>query len=311
MKRAIAWALVVFLASGVALADDAANKEASDHFRRGVGLFGEADYRAALVEFKKAYQISPNASVLYNIAQTSYQLRDYASALVNFERYLAEGNPTGTRREEVVSTLEILRSRVGRIKIVTKTPDVEIAVDDETIGKASTTPFPVSIGRRRITASHKGSAPLTRNVDVSAGETATVEIDFSEEPKKGLGGEQVAPPPPPPSEPKSSMVPAIIGYSAAGAFAVGATVTGVLALSAKGDLTDERGRAGATRQSLDDIESRRKTFALVTDVLVAGAVVAAAVGFYFTVSPPQSKSAMRIHPSVTPVAGAAFLEGSF
>lgn len=310
MKRAIAWALVFSLASGVALADDAANKEASDHFRRGVGLFGEADYRAALVEFKKAYQISPNASVLYNIAQTSYQLRDYASALVNFERYLAEGNPTGARRDEVVSTLDILRSRVGRIKIVTKAPDVEIAVDDETVGKASATPFPVSIGRRRITASHKGSPPLTRNVDVSAGETATVEIDFGEEPKKGPVGEP-ATPPPPPVEPKSSMVPAIVGYSAAGAFAVGATVTGILALSAKGDLTDERGRSGATRQSLDDIESRRKTFALVTDVLVAGAVVAAAVGFYFTVSPPQSKSAMRLRPSVTPVAGAALLEGSF
>src|SRR5438046_1076480 len=68
----------------------AAVNDAAKHFQRGVTMYTEADYRAALVEFRRAYEIAPNATVLYNIAQTYYQLQDYAGALVTFERYLAE-----------------------------------------------------------------------------------------------------------------------------------------------------------------------------------------------------------------------------
>jgi len=57
-------------------------REAGKHFQRGVTLYNETDYRAALVEFRRAYDLAPNAAVLYNIGETEYQLRDYASALI-------------------------------------------------------------------------------------------------------------------------------------------------------------------------------------------------------------------------------------
>jgi tetratricopeptide (TPR) repeat protein len=61
--------------------DPAARKEASERFRRGVKLYRDADYVAALVEFKRAYELAPNFRVLYNLGQTSRQLKDYAAAL--------------------------------------------------------------------------------------------------------------------------------------------------------------------------------------------------------------------------------------
>src|SRR5580704_5653549 len=70
---------------------DSPTKQAADHFDRGVAMYGEADYRAALVEFKKAYEIAPNAAVLYNLGQTYYQLQNYAEALSAFEQYIALG----------------------------------------------------------------------------------------------------------------------------------------------------------------------------------------------------------------------------
>src|ERR1043165_5818761 len=69
-------------------ASDSSVKEAGKHFQRGVTLYNEADYRAALVEFKRAYEIAPNSAVLYNIGQTYYQLQNYAAALVALGRYL-------------------------------------------------------------------------------------------------------------------------------------------------------------------------------------------------------------------------------
>src|SRR5688572_20736629 len=65
-------------------------KDAGRHFQRGVALFSEADYPGALVEFKRANEIAPNAAVLWNIGQTQYQLRNYAAALTTFEKYLNE-----------------------------------------------------------------------------------------------------------------------------------------------------------------------------------------------------------------------------
>src|SRR5271163_3770938 len=54
--------------------------QARQHFTRGVRLYEEDDFRTALIEFNRAYEIAPNWQVLYNIGQAYYQLRDYANA---------------------------------------------------------------------------------------------------------------------------------------------------------------------------------------------------------------------------------------
>src|SRR5664279_276256 len=56
---------------------------ASVSFRQGVELYREANFEAALVEFRKAYQLSPSYKVLYNIAQSYFELHDYVNAQTN------------------------------------------------------------------------------------------------------------------------------------------------------------------------------------------------------------------------------------
>jgi tetratricopeptide (TPR) repeat protein len=108
------------------------------HFDRGVTLYGETDYPGALVEFKRAYALSPNSAVLYNIGEAQYQIQDYASALVTFTRYLVEVPPGGPHRGEVENNVEVLRTRVGHLTIVTVAPGADVSVDDRPAGK---TPF--------------------------------------------------------------------------------------------------------------------------------------------------------------------------
>jgi tetratricopeptide (TPR) repeat protein len=190
-RRVVSIAIVALLAivggsASIARADVPA-KEASKHFQRGVALYGEADYRAALVEFRKAYEIAPNATVLYNIGQTYYQLQNYAAALTTLERYLAEAGSTASHRPEVEQTLEILQSRVGRISVTSSVAGCEIAVDDEHVARSPLRePVLVSIGHRKVTAACDGRPAETRYVDVAAGDTAPVQFSLTE-PSSAIG----------------------------------------------------------------------------------------------------------------------------
>src|SRR3954465_9847176 len=86
-------------------------EEARQHYKRGVDLYGEANYTAALIEFRRAYEIAPNFSVLYNIGQIHYQLHDYADSLRTFQAYLSEGGNKvpSARRTEVEREVAYLR----------------------------------------------------------------------------------------------------------------------------------------------------------------------------------------------------------
>ena len=105
---------------------DEAREEASERFRRGVKLYKDNDYVAALVEFKRAYELAPNYRVLYNLGQTSRELKDYASALTAYRQYLAEGGDEvkGARKKEVEGAIEDLVARVGTLSITTDEKDV-------------------------------------------------------------------------------------------------------------------------------------------------------------------------------------------
>lgn len=261
--------------------------EAGKHFQRGVALFNEADYAGALVEFKKANELAPNPAVLFNIGQTQYQLRSYAAALTTFERFLAEAPPSAEHRSEAQSSLETLKSRVGKVDIAA-TEGSEIAIDDESVGTAPLAPVVVSVGKRRITATKDGRTSAPKFVEVSAGETAKVDLKVaSESATPTTGSVNVAPPA---EETKKSSVLPIVLFAGAGAAAVTAVVTGILASGANSDLKDARDTFPADRTKVDDLSSKTKTLALVTDIVGGAAIVLAGVGLYFTLTSSKKKS---------------------
>src|SRR5262252_5103847 len=56
-------------------------EEARLRYERAVQLYNEGDPEGALVEFERAYKISPTYRLLYNIGSIRLQLNDYAEAL--------------------------------------------------------------------------------------------------------------------------------------------------------------------------------------------------------------------------------------
>lgn len=271
-------------------------EEAQVRFHRGLQLYDEDNYQAALVEFRRAYELAPVFRVLYNIAQVQYQLQDYAGALRSFERYLRDGGDRiePARRAQVEKDIETLRARVGSLSITTNEPGAEVYVDDVLVGRAPLgAPVLVSAGARRVTARLDGFVPMTRKVDVAGGDALSlrlelVEVDpepLPEPPPKQPSPPRPAPQPLPPAAPapaaKGSGIP-WEGWTVAGGLAAGAAVTGVLALRASDDLQDKKASPNVGSDELDSTSRRARAFALATDVLGAGALVAGGVSLYLT-----------------------------
>jgi hypothetical protein len=310
--------LALFLAPA-ASAQEAGNAahQASAHFQRGVALYGEADYRAALVEFRRAYTIAPNAGVLYNIGETQYQLQDYAGALTTFERYVAESGTGDGHRAEVENNLEVLRARVGHVAVSTVPAGADVSVDDQPAGR---TPLDhallVSIGHRKLVATLAGRPAVTRYVDVAAGDSLAVTLPLPA-------------PEPPPSVALHALpnVPALdepapshggstwrtVGWGTTLLMAGGAVTFGILASRESMTLASERGSYPASGATLDHEASITRTDSILADSLTAGAVL---VGGVTLVSALLSRSATPTRgsgdaPHVVLGPGSARIEGTF
>ncbi|NUQ75522.1 MAG: PEGA domain-containing protein, partial [Polyangiaceae bacterium] len=156
-----------------------ARDEAKTRFLKGLELFREGDYQAALIEFRRANELAPNFNVLYNIGQVYFQLTDYPNALVSLERYLSEGGDqiSAKRREEVQKDIDKLRARIANLEITTNVPDVDIAIDDVPHGKTPfQKPLMVGAGRHRITASKEGFRSVTKLVEVAGADSLKIPL---------------------------------------------------------------------------------------------------------------------------------------
>jgi hypothetical protein len=345
--RSVAAALA--LTAGLAIAPPAARAqpsstpskgavdEASSRFRRGVELYKEGDYRAALIEFRRAYELAPNFNVLYNMGQVHFQLQDYVGALSALERYLSDGGSQvpAARRAEVTKDIEKLKARVAKVEIVANVEGAEITIDDVPSGKTPLAkPVLVSAGRRKITVSKNGWLPATKLVDVAGADSLRVSLELTENQAAGpvpvpvpspTPGPATSPQPaapsssapgstprPPAPKDEPSLTPLIVGWSVTAGLTAGAVVCGALALGASDDLATQRDQAGASRAELDDAESKTTTLALVTDLLAAGAIVAGGVSVYLTASRPSSAESAAATTVRLGVAGTGVrLDGTF
>lgn len=252
------------------------------HYERGIQLYNEENFDAALFEFERAYELAPSYKILYNMARIQRQLNNYAAALQNFRRYLNEGAAAvpDDRKKEVEKEIETLRIRVASIEIKVNVEGADVYVDDSPVctgtmtGCVGKSPLPAPVivnpGRRKITAQKAGYAAGATVVRVVGGDSTVAQIDLT-----SLAAAQR------PSDP-GPRNRAILSWSITGAFAAGAAVTGVLALNAQKQLKDDRGVPDIDPNTLDSDSKKVKTLSLVADVLGGVAVVGGVVSIYFT-----------------------------
>ncbi len=309
------------LLPSVAHADGEISDKARQHFRAGVSFLQDPDgarYEEAYREFKAAYAASPSWKILGNLGLSAMKLERDGEAVDAFEKYLAEGGEQldPTERAQVERDLATVRTGLVTLTILT-VPARASLVDQRVPNRGDTvlnkydagegpTVLRVRSGLHRITARLAGYEEQTWEVDAAAGSSASHTFELRKvvlAPANSSGSAAPAERPTPTS--------VYVGMAATGALAAGAVVTGVLALGKNKDFesANEQGAANA-----GDLRDQTQTLNLVTDVLIGGAVVGAAVTsyLYFTrpVVTPQ-ETALRWSPTAGPHGAGMTLWGRF
>ncbi|MBW2454690.1 MAG: tetratricopeptide repeat protein [Deltaproteobacteria bacterium] len=268
--------------------------EARRRYQKALKLYEkEGAVDAALAEMQRAYDLAPSYKILYNLGQVARTARDYALALHTFRRYLADGGTKvdKQRRAKIAKEIKELETYVAAVTVTVDVPGATIHLDDVEVGVSPLDePVMVNAGRARIRAV-KGSSQNSKTIGIAGGDEITVSLSL------GGGGTASTPDPDDPDdpeptpddpdpvsdEPRASNPNLWIGWVATGAFAAGATITGILALTASSDLGDELYAGTEPPESLTDQQDTITALAITTDVLIGAAVVSLTVTGLFAI----------------------------
>lgn len=154
-------------------------EEARIHFKQGVEFYKDGEFEQAATEFHRAYELRPNYKILFNLAQTENELKNYAKALEAYIRYQVEGGDEipEKRQKQVQSEIDRLNNLVGVVEVLCPVKDAEVTVDGEYKGD---TPLPytliVDVGKHEILVK-KGMKELHRRVfRIAGGQRITISV---------------------------------------------------------------------------------------------------------------------------------------
>lgn len=275
--------------------------EGRQRFTRGLELYKEGNFHAALAEFRAAYTAAPSFRLQYNLGQTLYQLQDYAGAVRAFEQYLSEGaeKVEPERKKEVEGELAKLRQRVAKLTFVVNVPTAEISIDDEPRGNAQK-PILVSAGRRRISVTASNFQTETRVVDFAGAQQT--ELKFELKPIGGVGGPGPGPIVEPPKAMQAkSRTPFYVGLGITGALAGGTAVFAILTSGKHSDFESAVAKPGVQKSEIEDARDGTKTMALVADIFAGATILSAGLtvmAFVLTSGeePATTGTALRVAP---------------
>lgn len=149
-------------------------------------LYDAQDFAGALVEFERAYDLSKDPRVLFNIAVCQKNLRHYAKAIHAFKHELAEGSTKLDAKDtkEIQDAIALLAQYVSTLDIKANEDGVAISIDGEPSGKTPfDKPVEVDVGQHTVTAKKDGfKEPAAQSVSIARGVPA--QLTFKLEPEK-------------------------------------------------------------------------------------------------------------------------------
>jgi PEGA domain len=140
-------------------------------------LAGASDYKGALVEFRRTYDLSHDPRVLYNVGVTEKLLTHYARAVDAWERELKEGAAELGPAEvtEIRNAIAIVQQFVTIIDVVSTEDNATLTIDDVVVGKTPfASPVHIDVGKRTVKLTKEGFLDSTQTVDAATAQRASV-----------------------------------------------------------------------------------------------------------------------------------------
>jgi hypothetical protein len=155
--------------------------EAKDDYGLGRILFENGDFAGALVKFQRAYDLSSDFRLLWNMGACEKNLRHYTRVLKLVDQYLHDGDTriSEAQRADAANVLNTVRALVGSIRLVVNEPGASVFLDDEPAGTTPLdAPLLADLGDRRVRVSKPGfrEQVLVQHVTGASESTVTVAL---------------------------------------------------------------------------------------------------------------------------------------
>ncbi|WP_438010173.1 PEGA domain-containing protein [Sorangium sp. So ce321] len=138
----------------------------------GAALFKDGDYAGALTRFERAYELSRDHRLLWNVALCQKNLRRYAKMLATLRRMEDDAGAALTARDkqDIAELIQAAEAYVSRLEITASEAGATVFVDDAPVGTTPlAAPVPIDIGERRIRVSKPGFVDFVRQEKVVGG----------------------------------------------------------------------------------------------------------------------------------------------
>ena len=291
----------------------------------GVKASNEKRWADAADLFSRAESLVHSPVHLLYLARAQEKLGRLVKARENYNRIMRErlsaDSPEAFRQAQASAQQEAgaIEGRLGAVtlKLEGEKGTVTVTMDGEKVPPALIgLPLPVDPGSHTFQAAGANLKSDPVAVTVAEGGRNSVSLivkavpgsvdPFAAPVAAPVPASPAAAPPtpvaPPPTETTRPVQTGVyVGLVATGALAVGAGLTGVLALSKHSDY--DKANDGTDPGNADSLKSSGQTLSLVSDIFTAGAVVAAGVTAYLYFSRPEVPAAQSGSLHFTPSMG--------
>ncbi len=167
---------------------DVLTGQAKLEYEAGKLLYQDGDFAGATLKFQRAYEISREGRLLWNVAVCEKNLRHYANVLRLVRRYQLEAGATlsDSDKQEAADLVNAVSSFVSPVWLTVSETGASISVDDVMAGTSPTTePLLVDMGARRIKVSKPGFRDHFQDVHVAGMTELRLSIKLERESLEG------------------------------------------------------------------------------------------------------------------------------
>ncbi len=166
-------------ASGASSATTSVPSDADAEKRQGDDAMIALRYEEALTHYRRAYEVTKNTALLYNMGRAYEGLADFPKALDALEEFSDKAAPDlKARVPKLAELITDVRNRVATLILSSAVPDAEIRLGDRVLGKTKPgqTVFRVNAGPQKLSVSHPDYFPFERPLTLAAGKIETVDV---------------------------------------------------------------------------------------------------------------------------------------
>jgi hypothetical protein len=279
--------------------------QAQARFVRGRELMAKKQYEQALREFRASHEIvtSPNTRLeigrcLRVMGRPVAAYAELGRTAVEAKELLAQDNRYQRAYDSAMAERAEIEPQLGFVSLSIENPadDTKVSVGGEELRRAAwNEPAPVVAGSTQIVVSTSGHAPVSRTVQLSAGQRTSLTIDAQSGERLGEPSAEPVPPPRPVEAHSSPLRTwAYVAGGVGGAGLVTFAIAGAMAHSTYNDLNGACGGGPCPQSKAGEISSG-KTQQTVANVGLGVAVVGAAAGVtLFVLSMPRAPSSAAV-----------------